>query len=240
METIRRKQLPTRLVTKLALAVGLSISTVSSLRATPVTMQEIGVTPYKIVAISVPGFYVGGGILAGVNKLLVDGVPADGFCIDPFHWSIGGPQPYNTVALTSAPKDDHLIAGTNMTVGEAATISKLWALAYSPGMTAEAAAGLQIAIWEVVGGSYFQLMSANDYGASLLLSTVNSIDYTGSSANLIALTGPGQDFVIAGPPSTTSVPDSGTTVALLATALLFLASARFAKDKAMLFSRSPD
>ena len=52
-------------------------------------MQEIGVTPYKVVAISVPGFYVGGGILAGVNKLLVDGVPSDGFCIDPFHWSIG-------------------------------------------------------------------------------------------------------------------------------------------------------
>jgi hypothetical protein len=229
-----------RVFTKLVLASGLLMSTISGLRATPVTMQELGVTPYKIVAVNISGFYVGGGILAGVNKLLVDGAPVDGFCLDPFHWSISGPQPYNTVPLTSAPKDDRLIPGAYMSATEAATIGKLWALAYSQGMTAEEAAGLQIAIWEVVGGSYFQLTSANDYGASLLLSTVNAAGYAGAIANLIGLTGPGQDFVIAGPPSRTSVPDSGQTVTLFAMALVCLAIGSLVKDKSPFFSGRPE
>jgi hypothetical protein len=47
-------------------------------------------------------------------------------------------------------------------------IAQLWQQYFSPTMGAPQAAGLQIAIWEVVGGS-FTLNQANDYGASLML-----------------------------------------------------------------------
>lgn len=191
-----------------------------SAQATPITLQEVTIAPYQIVTISVTGFY-SGGVYAGINKLLVDSVAADGFCIDPFHFSVGGPQSYNSVPLTSAPKDDHLIAGTHMTGGEADLITKLWAVGYSPSLTADQAAGLQIAIWEVVGGTDFHLTSANDYGANVLLA--NATSYSGPGANLIALTGPGQDFVVDGPPG---VPDSGTTLSLLAISVLGLLCVR--------------
>lgn len=57
----------------------------SSVKATPVTVQEIGISPYEIVSIIVPIPYVGG-VYAGVNHLLVNGVLNNGFCIDPFHF----------------------------------------------------------------------------------------------------------------------------------------------------------
>ncbi|MEP6822356.1 MAG: VPDSG-CTERM sorting domain-containing protein [Chthoniobacterales bacterium] len=191
-----------------------------AVQATPVTVQELSVSPSKVVGISVTGFYTGN-VYAGINNLLVNNVAANGFCIDPFHFSIGGPQPYESVPLEQAPKDDHLITGTHMTTGEAALIGKLWAMAYSDiGSDAERAAAFQIAIWEIVGGSYFHVTSSTDYGASLLLS--QAMAYSGPGANLVALTGPGQDYVIGGP---SSVPDSGTTAMLLASALgaLFVA-----------------
>jgi hypothetical protein len=174
----------------------------------------------------VTGFYTGG-VYAGVNKLLVDSVLTDGFCIDPFHFSIGGPQSYNSVALISAPKDDHLLAGTHMTGAEAFLNTWVWTVGYSACLTAEQAAGLQIAIWEVVGGADFHLTSANDYGASALL--ISAASYGGPLANLIALTGPGQDFVIAGPPR---VPDTGATSTLFASALVSLFAANWALDRA--------
>jgi hypothetical protein len=111
----------------------------SSLKATPVTVREVGISPYEIVNISVPIY--SGAVHAGVNQLLVDHVLTNGFCIDPFHFSIGGDQQYNTVDLTSAPK------GANMSSAQAAIICQLWALAFPQiGNNAQRAAGLQIAI----------------------------------------------------------------------------------------------
>jgi hypothetical protein len=201
-------------------AASLCLLSTLAVQANPVTVQELGVSPSKVVGISVTGFYTGN-VYAGINNLLVDNIATNGFCIDPFHFSIGGPQPYESVPLEQAPKDDHLITGTHMTTDEAALIGKLWAMAYADiGSDAEKAAAFQIAIWEIVGGSYFHLTSSTDYGASLLLS--QALAYAGPGANLIALTGPGQDYVIGGP---NSVPDSGTTALLMASALgaLFVA-----------------
>jgi hypothetical protein len=193
----------------------------SSVKAMPVTVQETGISPYEIVSITVPIPY-SGGVYAGVNQLLVNGVLKNGFCIDPFHFSLKGPQPYNTTDLRNAPKDDHLIAGAHMTGAEAGMIRKLWTLAYSPSLTAQQAAGLQIAIWMVVGGSDFHLTSGNDYGAGLLLSQASA--YSGPVAHLIALTGPGQDFVIA------TVPDNGTSLLLLGVALAGLTTFAWVKN----------
>src|SRR5437868_14936609 len=68
---------------------------------------------------------------------------------------------------------------------------------YSPNMSQKNAAGLQLAIWEIVGGSSFQVIG-KDYHASEMLTVLHS--YTGPGANLIALTGPGQDYVAQTPP----------------------------------------
>jgi len=199
-------------------------------KAVPITVRQIGIAPYQTVSIRVAGAQ-SGQVRSGVSQLLVNGVLTNGFCIDPFHSVVGGPQPYEMVPLTSAPKDDHLIPGAHMTASEAETISELWALAYPLiGSNPRRAAGLQIAIWEVVGGSQFHLKSARDYGASVLLSTVRAPNYNGPKANLIALTGPGQDYVIdPDPHGRELVPDNGATITLFGLALTALALLRLSK-----------
>ena len=89
---------------------------------------------------------------------------------------------------------------------QASEISDLWAMHYSPTMSANNAAGLQIAIWEILGGNKFSVLG-NDYGAGAMLAQLNS--FTGKGARLIAVSGPGQDYVVAG------VPDTGSTLSFL-------------------------
>lgn len=159
------------------------------------------------MTINVPEFY-SGGAYAGVIKLLVDGKPMDGFCIDPFHFSSSQPLTYETLPLALAPKASaHPYFPGGMGAQNAADISKLWAMYYSPAMTANLAAGLQLAIWEVVGGANFTLASGNDFGASTMLASLSSS--ATPPARLLALSGPGQDYLIP------NVPDSGLTFALL-------------------------
>lgn len=174
------------------------------------TVQELGVNPNEIVTISVTNFYTGGAY-AGINKLIVDGSPENGFCIDPFHFSLSSSGGYQFVSLPNGPKSP----GTMGPV-KADEISKLWAMDYSPNMSAADAAGLQIAIWEIIGGSNFTI-TGNDYGASVLLQDLSNYHVKG--ANLIAVTGPGQDYII-------HTPDSGATITLFALALLGLAAMR--------------
>jgi hypothetical protein len=203
---------PSSLAVKRAIILGaLCLSLAIPVRATTITVQEVGVSPTEIATISVTGFYTGG-VYAGVNNLIVDGVPINGFCIDPFHFSLSSSPGYQFVALANAPKPPATMGTTS-----AAEISKLWAMTYSPTITAPEAAGLQIAIWEIVGGSNFSVIG-NDYGASQLLTDVQS--YTGPSAHLIALSGPGQDYVIA-------VPDNAKSVTLLVIALFGIALVRW-------------
>ncbi len=127
------------------------------------TVDELGVSPGETATISVTGFYTGE-VSVGVLKLVVDGVAADGFCIDPYHFSLSSSAGYEFRALAMAPK----LPGT-MGATKAEAIRKLWAMAYSPNMTSEEAAGLQLAIWETVAGDNFSV-SGNDYGASFCCS----------------------------------------------------------------------
>jgi hypothetical protein len=188
--------------------------------AQAITVKELEVNPNRIVNIttiiygsSLPHSWTGN-VYAGVNKLLVDGVPMDGFCIDPFHFSLSSSSGYSFVPLTSAPK----FPGT-MTAWDATLIERLWGSYYSPTMTAADAAGLQIAIWEIVGGSSFHL-NGIDYGASGFLAFVSASGYSGPRAHLIGLTGPGQDYVVA------VVPEGGTTWAMLGLAFMSVFLAR--------------
>ncbi|MDQ2919370.1 MAG: hypothetical protein M3R10_05790, partial [Verrucomicrobiota bacterium] len=134
------------------------IALVSAIPAHAIVVQEVSITPYEIVPISVPGFYTGN-VYAGINKLLVDDVAADGFCIDPFHFSLPSSSGYQYTPLANAPKPP----GT-MGAVKADEIARLWAMAYSPSMTAPQAAGFQLAIWEIVGGVNFSF-TGSDYGA---------------------------------------------------------------------------
>jgi hypothetical protein len=180
-----------------------------------VIVKDTGVSPSRTVKIGVDGFYTGN-TYAGVIKLVVGGVAMDGFCIDPWHFSSPNPLTYKAVPITQAPKSP----GT-MNAGQAQLIGALLALAYSPAMGADAAAALQLAIWEVVGGDDFTLLSANDYGAAALLASAKT--YSGPLPNLIGLTGPGQDYVVQVPPK---VPDGGFTVLLLGVSLVGIAFVR--------------
>jgi VPDSG-CTERM motif len=138
-----------------------------------------------------------------------------------------------------------------MTPAEAETISELWALAYPLiGADPRKAAALQIAIWEVVGGNQFHLTSGRDYGASRLLSIVEAPNYAGPRAGLMALTGPGQDFVIdptdhvsvsvpVPPRVPVSVPDTGSTLGLFGLALTGLVVLRLATARRRMSSSEP-
>lgn len=189
----------------------LGLTILTSLSASAITVQEVGVNPEEVVAINCT---LGNdlNVYAGINQLVVDGVPMNGFCIDPFHYSLSSSSGYSYVPLTSAPK------GHAMDQPTAIKIEELWANYYAPGMSAENAAGLQIAIWELVGAGTFSLVNpAADYGAGTMLGSLGT--FSGQPADLIALTGPGQDYVV-------PVPDSGTTVALLGLALCGLGAVR--------------
>lgn len=177
-----------------------------------VLVKDLGVSPRRTVRIDVDDYYTGY-TYAGVVNLSVNGVLMDGFCIDPYHASTSSPLWYKAVPLTQAPK-----APGTMDASQALLIASLWALAYSPAITADTAAALQLAIWEVVGGDDFRLLSSNDYGAAALLAQAKA--YTGPRPNLIGLTGSGQDYVVA----VAKVSDGGFTVLLLGITLLGIAA----------------
>lgn len=196
-------------------AIGLIVFSTVLLRAAPVTVQENGSGPSKLVTIS--SSTLGNNIQtdAGVLNLLLNGKAVFGFCIDPWHWSDSAPETYTTASLSGTTK-----ATGTMDSGTALKIEQLWAHYYSPTITNTNAAGLQIAIWQLVsasisasthGTTWFRLNSSNDYGAASFISWVNS-NSTAVAANLTALSGAGQDYVV----DTASIPPvitSATTIA---------------------------
>ena len=189
--------------------------------AVPVTVQEVGIGANEVVEMTSSTLGTAW-VYAGIVDLKVNGTPTDGFCIDPFHWSIPGVQNYNTETLGDGPK----APGGPMGAATALKIEQLWGEFYSHTMSNQDAAGLQIAIWELVGGVNFQLDSSDDYGASTMLDWVTK-NPAATAADLIAVTGPGQDYVIPGlTPNITRVPDAGATITLFSMGLAGLAMAR--------------
>jgi len=208
------------------LTTGLLLFAAVSLKATPVIVTELGVGPNEIVQIDSSTLGSGLSVYACVVNLQVDSLVTRGFCIDPYHWSVGGPQVYEEVSLADAPKPPGPMGAV-----AAKEIEQLWAHYYTnfPNISNETAAGLQIAIWEIVNGAIgsttFHLDSSNDYGAATMLAWVtNSANANAPRANLIAVSSVdryhGQDYVIPG------VPDGGSTAALLGAALMGLYALR--------------
>ena len=161
-------------------------------------VQYTGVYGWEVEIITP---WYSGPMTAGIYKLLIDGVPADSFCIDPPDEAPSTPELYTVVNLADGPDPVVGPMGTQ----KADVVRELWAMAYSPGMTMNQATALQIAIWDTVvdldynvynGG--FQI-NGYDYGAQALLNSVYG--YTGPLANLMGLSSPEfQDFATPGTP----------------------------------------
>ena len=188
----------------------------AALLATPVTVQEVGVGPSQVVNIttSTLGTF---NAYAGVIHLIVDGTPTDGFCVDPWHWSAATPEQYQTVTLGDSPKPPGPMGAET-----ALKIEQLWQHYYSPSITNNTAAGLQIAIWQLIDTAVLSAtfsVNGYDYGAATFISWVEA-NPTAPAANLLGLTGPGQDYAIQ------KVPDGGATVALLGLSFLGLVGLR--------------
>src|SRR5438067_1088776 len=173
------------------LSVVTALGLVATISAQAHLVEDFGVRRGAPAHISLStGF--NGFVGAGIKKIQVDGVQMDAFCIDPFTMALRSSPGYKFVPLTKAPESPFTLRAS-----EATEISDLWAMFYNPGMKENKAAGLQLAIWEIVGGDDFSVIG-KDYGASLMLAALRS--YSGPGAGLIALTGPGQDYVVLTPP----------------------------------------
>ncbi len=192
-------------------------------------------SPSEVVNANLIYLHYIGSIYAGINTIAVNNGSSstvyNGFCIDPFHWSLTTPTPhYSFVPLSDAPK-----APAQMNAATAHDIEDLWAEFYSPTMSSYNAAGLQVAIWELISANavandglpFYDAFSLNgsDYGASADIASLAT--YHGPAANLIALSGPGQDYVV------DPVPDGGGSLMMLAltTGALLAARAAIIKSK---------
>src|SRR6266700_6726179 len=175
----------------LALSVAAALILAAANPAQAHLVEDFGIRKGAPVHISLStGF--NGFVGAGIKKLQVDGVAMNGFCIDPFTVALHSSSGYRFVPLTQAPEAPWTLNAT-----EATEISDLCAMFYKPKMKNKKAAGLQIAIWEIVGGDDFTVIGKS-YGANRMLAALDS--YSGTGAGLIALTGPGQDYVVLTPP----------------------------------------
>src|SRR5437763_9079801 len=175
----------------LALSVAVALSLLVTNPAQAHLVEDFGIRKGAPAHISLStGF--NGFVGAGIKKVRVDGLQMDAFCIDPFTMALRSSPGYKFVPLSKAPE-----APWTLSASRATEISDLWAMFYSPNMTANKADGLQLAIWEIEGGDAFTVIG-KDYGSGRMLAALQT--YSGPGANLIALTGPGQDYVVLTPP----------------------------------------
>ena len=192
----------------LAVCLCLSITTIALSSTTVQYVDVFGQTA------NIAGTWYNGQVWAGIYHVRVDGVLQDSFCIDLIDEATTSAVPYSMTSLSNAPDP----ALGPMGAQKAAAISKLWAMAYSPTMTQNQAAALQLAVWDCVidldynvttGGFH---VSGNDYGAQTLLNSLQT--YTGSGANLVALTSTQyQDFATAIPaPGALALGSLGLTI----------------------------
>jgi hypothetical protein len=180
----------------------------SAAQAVPLRFDEV--SPSRVA------YTHAGGVYAGIYKLLVgeDETPYNSFCIDFNQLVPPGQQEYTRQSLNSV--FDSRRAGD---------ITRLWYNNYdASGMTRNAAAGLQIAIWEVtldddydVWGGNFRLTGPNDFTAHRMLSNLDPDSDISGYAPLVAYTNAEhQDFV-----TTQPVPEP-STIMLMGVGLLGL------------------
>lgn len=199
----------------LLLVAGLPVMAAPTIGDT-VTVQYTGVSPRATVRIFSP-LLVGGAsdVYAGIYNLKVDGMVMASFCIDIADNSTTDAVPYDVVNLANAPDP----AAGPMGSAKAADLTKLLSAYWATGMTATEAAGLQLAVWEIVtetvGNAYD--ITNGDFYASNSAARTKAIeylagfgDYDGPLKHYAGLTNPSstgvnpkggqyQDYVVAIP-----------------------------------------
>ena len=129
--------------------------------------------------------------------------PLFGFCMDISQRPAPVYAPFDVVDLTGAPNPTFI--GTTITNDKADMLRELWGRHYSKALTNQQAAEFQLAVWEIV----FERSGTYDIGAGSLLSTsynggtnalLNSLDGLGPKANLMALTNPEYQDILAAVP----------------------------------------
>lgn len=188
-----------------------------------VTMRYLGygAAPYATVSLyadsdgTYPPYELSydGGIVAGYYKHDItaatgSGVdvadPLMGFCLDLSQAPPTTDTTFDVVPLTDAPSPTFI--GTTITTAKADLLQELWGRHYSPTMTNQQAAEFQLAVWEIVfetSGVYNignGSLRSNDLnaGTNALLS---SLDGLGPKANLVALTHPEYQDMLAQVPA---------------------------------------
>jgi hypothetical protein len=177
-----------------------------------VTMRYLGqgAAPYASVSLyanssgAYPPYelYESGGITAGYYKHDISSAtgsglyvadPLMGFCMDLAQNPAGTNATFDVVPLTEGPNPTFI--GSTITPAKADLLQELWGRHYSPTMTNSQAARFQLAVWEIIfetSGVYNigngSLRSNNYYFSTNAL--LNSLDGTGPMANLVALTHP--------------------------------------------------
>lgn len=165
-----------------------------------ISVQEDGVGAAEVVNLSSSTLGNNINAYAGVLDIAVNGLSTTGFCIDPWDSSAENTWlNYEWEQLANGPKE-----ASGMGLTAALEIEQLWDEYFSASMSNSTAAGLQIAIWDLVDqsitaqnpGYTYSLNSSNNYGASTMLAWVEA-NPNAPTANLYAVTGNGQDYVTA-------------------------------------------
>jgi hypothetical protein len=120
--------------------------------------------------------------------------PMWSFCIDALQSpTYNAYATYDVVALTEAPNPTFM--GSPLTADRATLLEELWGRYHSTTMTSQQAAEFQLAVWEIVyetSGTYdiaLGSVRSDDLNAETN-AMLHSLDGTGPMANLVALTNP--------------------------------------------------
>lgn len=140
-----------------------------------VTVQYTNVDPRATVRIYTPIHAGGVDVYAGVYNLEVDGVDTPSFCIDISDDSTTAAVPYSVVDLWNAPDGT---AGP-MGAAKSADLTTLLSAYWTTGMTGTQAAGLQLAVWEIVSedSANAYSMISGDFYASNSTARTQAISY---------------------------------------------------------------
>ena len=153
------------------------------------------------VVIYTPEYTGGINVYTGVYNIKVNGIATPSFCIDTVEESSTAANPYIVAALKDAP----INSGPTMGATKAADLSKLLGAYWTNSLSNAEAAGLQLAVWEIVAensmnsynvtsGTFYAADGAVRNQAKIYLDTLSSLGCAGS---FLALTNDGlQDYVV--------------------------------------------
>jgi len=206
---------------KLVLAVVALIMAQATAQAVPLTFEGVtgDLNDYLEVNIpahgSTPAYTYSGDTDVGFATYKIgNGPTVDSFCIDIYDPSIPQVENYTQVSLSASPVTS--FGSVAMGSATAITIEKLWAMNYTAALSSiTTAAALQEAIWKAIAESAGGTVTGVEYESEANAMLADTQSYQGGLPPLFAWSNNTyQDYL--------SVPDGGTTAALLGASMTSL------------------